>query len=116
MGTQATVYSAPLTNLVSNYHLAYSELSRTDQHGVFTNQSLSSGALSFTVRSLKPHTVYYFRVRSFNECQPGDYSSEIRGLTGWFGNNVITRFNKNATVGLSSAFETEFSHLLPKNN
>ena len=54
---------------------------------------------SFIVRSLKPNTTYYFRVRAGNGCAPGPWSNEVK----------VRTFGENA-VGLFSVTDSDFTN------
>ncbi|CAN5277940.1 hypothetical protein BH10PAT2_BH10PAT2_2980 [soil metagenome] len=45
-------------------------------------QNSSHGVVSLDISALNPYTVYYFKVRGGNGCQPGDWSNEMAAKTG----------------------------------
>lgn len=60
---------------VTRYSLVYGTKSGSYQFG--TDNMGGKGMRTYLVKSLKPSTTYYFKVRAQNGCQPGPWSNEI---------------------------------------
>ncbi len=89
--TQALLHFAPVAGNISNYYLSYGYQAGDERFGTFTNSGTPNGALTFTVNYLAPNTTYFFKVRAFNDCVPGNWSKEIK----------ITTTKKGAIQGIS---------------
>jgi hypothetical protein len=76
--TQATLFFAPAPGEVSNYFVSYGYSADDERFGVFTNQGSSTGVLSYTINDLPPNMTFYFKVRPFHECSPGNWSNEMK--------------------------------------
>lgn len=76
-----TVYLAPVPNPRDRYFVSYSTNENAEEHG-FEFKSDSSGVIAVDIRDLQAHTVYYFKVRAGNDCQPGDWSNILSVQTG----------------------------------
>lgn len=107
--THAILYYSPINNDLSDYYISYSETSDTYKYGTFTGQGPSSGVLSYTVNLLQPSTTYYFKVRGQNGCMPGDWSNELKIITGSKGMEYISsyyRFVDFAQQGIKRSVRT----------
>lgn len=93
--TDAILYYAPVIGKVTNYYISFSEKSGNLEHGAFTSQGGSNGVLSFKIDHLKPSTTYYFRVRSQNDCIPGEWSREMKITTRRVGEDEFVKNYKN---------------------
>lgn len=79
--TSATLYFSPSSGQWDRYFVSYSTNPSAQEYG-FEFMNSSNGVVSVDVSSLKARTVYYFRVRAGNGCQPGDWSNILSVQTG----------------------------------
>lgn len=79
--TQAKVYLSPVSNPVTNYFISYGYSPNEERFGTFTNLNQSTGVLSYTVNFLSANTTYYFKLRAYNDCMPGNWSNEMKITT-----------------------------------
>src|SRR5690606_13295638 len=60
---------------------SYSTNSNSEEFG-FEFMNDANGVISVDIQGLKANTVYYFKVRAGNGCQPGDWSNILAARTG----------------------------------
>ncbi len=75
------LYFTEADNPVNKYVLEYGTKSGDYSFGVQDMGVNSRGPMTFLVKSLSPHTTYYFRVRGGNGCATGAWSNEISATT-----------------------------------
>jgi LPXTG-motif cell wall-anchored protein len=73
----ATLYFAPPSSPFDGFTISYGLDTNAEAYTVSFNQGVSSGAITYTVNNLSPHTTYYYKVRANNGCAPGPWSSVV---------------------------------------
>jgi hypothetical protein len=96
--TTVTLYYTPLISNVTDYYIFYGEKPGASQFSASTKQGKSSGVLSYSINYLNPNSTYYFRIRGQNGCMPGEWSNEMKILTGFGGSNATVIYYKNGEV------------------
>lgn len=79
--TAARVFFSPVNNPADRYFISYSTSPTAEQHGVEV-VTQSTGVIGLDISKLKPKTIYYFKVRAGNGCQPGEWSNILSLKTG----------------------------------
>lgn len=79
--TSLTLYFSPVLAPRDRYVVSYGTAESADQHA-FEWVTDANGVITVDVQSLHPTTVYYFKVRAGNGCQPGDWSNVLVVTTG----------------------------------
>lgn len=79
--TNATLYFTPLVSDVTNYYVSYGFSSGEERFGTFTDLAASTGVHAFTINELSPNSTYYFKVRPYNSCMPGEWSNHLKVTT-----------------------------------
>jgi hypothetical protein len=98
-----TLYYAPLSSNVTDYYISYGEKPGVSQFSINTKQGKSSGVLSYSINYLNPNSTYYFRIRGQNGCTPGNWSNEMKIMTGTKESRDTTIFYKNGQVSPNPA-------------
>ncbi len=78
-GTTANLFFTPIAN-TNTYYISYSTKPIAEEHGAKVTLA-KEGVQKFKVKSLKPNTSYYFKVRGQNGCMPGGWSNIIKITT-----------------------------------
>lgn len=79
--TGVKLYFAPVPSNRDRYFVSYSTNSNAEEFGFeFSNDA--TGVIAVDVQALQPNTVYYFKVRAGNGCQPGEWSNVLEARTG----------------------------------
>ena len=79
--TSVTLYFSPSSGHRDRYFVSYGTTAGSEQYGAeFMNSN--NGVIATTVQNLQPKTIYYFKVRAGNGCQPGDWSNSLAVKTG----------------------------------
>jgi hypothetical protein len=95
--TKAVLHINPAGGSYNKYFIAFGTRWEGDEeYGVEFNQEHSTGALTYTINDLSPNTLYYFKTRAGNGCQPGDWSNNFKlKTTGSKGaTKIYTTFSK----------------------
>lgn len=72
--TAATVYFSPIPGS-SSYVISYGRTGDANEYTLSYSPTDNTGVLLYTVSQLQPSTQYYFKVRAFNGCRPGEWSN-----------------------------------------
>jgi hypothetical protein len=108
----ATVYFSPPTAPYSSFYIAYSSKSDYNEYGVEYNQGHSDGALKYTIKSLKPNTKYYFKIRAGNGCATGNWGNTMSANT--TNNTTQTKiYYKNILSTFVQQIKTAVKNILP---
>lgn len=103
-----TVYVAPVPNPRDRYFVSYSTNDNAEEHG-FEFKSDASGVIAVDIRELQAHTVYYFKARAGNDCQPGDWSNILSVQTGqWFPSYRWSSLPRIVSTGIVSTVKPSF--------
>lgn len=87
----ATVFFSPVSP--SNaYVVSYGPNSNADMYAASFDQANSGGVVSYTINSLAPNTIYYFKVQAKNGCQTGSWSQIVSEKTTGGISNPISNF------------------------
>lgn len=106
-GNAVTLYFVPVNSPVDRYAISYGLTPGDKRYNVVFNQGRSSGAIAYTINALEPNKTYYFRVRAYNGCMPGDWGNELKVVTNKKGN--IVRINTTATIKPASTNSCEYT-------
>ncbi len=77
----ATLYFSPPGDPYDRFYIAFGNGSNSEGYSAQFSTGHSTGAIYYTVRELSPSSVYTFKVRGGNGCQPGPWSNTITVLT-----------------------------------
>lgn len=66
--TSATLHIVPAGGSYNKMYIAYRTKKDKQAYGVEFSQERSTGAITYTVNSLAPNTLYYFQTRVGNAC------------------------------------------------
>lgn len=75
------LYFSPVITNRDRYFISYSTRESAEEHGYEFVDS-SNGVVSVDIGYLQKSTVYYFKVRAGNSCQPGEWSNVLAARTG----------------------------------
>lgn len=102
--TAITLYFTAADDPVSKYVLEFGTNSGSYQYGVQDLGIVSHQQMTYTVNSLSPNTMYYFRIRAGNGCATGNWSNEISSSTkSTSGNGQLDIVSSKLTAVPSSA-------------
>ncbi|MEI6691075.1 MAG: GLUG motif-containing protein [bacterium] len=79
-GTTAKIFFTPLSD-TNKFYISYSTKPKAEEHGVEIELS-KEGVQNYTIKELKPNTIYYYKVRGQNGCASGDWSNILAAKTG----------------------------------
>jgi hypothetical protein len=79
--TSATLHIVPAGGSYNKMYIAYRTKKDKQAYGVEFSQERSTGAITYTVNSLAPNTLYYFQTRVGNGCMPRSWSNEFKMKT-----------------------------------
>jgi hypothetical protein len=78
-GSSAKLYFTPVSGAVNKYYVSFAQQSQTLQHGFWVEANNDNqGVQVVDVFLLQPYSNYYFRVRPYNDCAPGEWSNEMK--------------------------------------
>jgi hypothetical protein len=75
--TAATLYFEPVPSPVSAYVISYGRSPEADEYNQRFDAYTSDGAQLYTISELQPGIAYYFKIRAFNDCKPGEWSDVL---------------------------------------
>ncbi|MFA6249916.1 MAG: hypothetical protein WC686_00240 [Candidatus Shapirobacteria bacterium] len=93
--TTAKLFFTPISN-TSEFFISFSSSPTAEEHGEKVTL-LREGVQSHTLFSLKPSTIYYFKVRGQSGCTPGGWSKILKAKTG-SSKAVITKYYPNSLI------------------
>lgn len=76
-----TLYFSPVMSNRDRYYVSYSTGEHAEEHG-YEFRSDATGVIAVDIHELRSHTIYFFKVRAGNGCQPGDWSNILSITTG----------------------------------
>lgn len=106
----ATLYFAPPGSPYSSFYVAYSTKPDLNEFGVEYNQGYSGGVLKYTIKSLKPNTKYYFKMRAGNGCATGNWGNTMTATTS--SSSQVRNFYKSLNTFVVERAKTIVNNLL----
>ncbi len=93
--SEANLFFTPINN-TSSFFISYSTNSNAEDFSADPVLA-SEGVQSYIIKSLKPNTVYYFKVRGQKGCMPGEWSNILKIKTQKSKSDSEIKFYKNNT-------------------
>lgn len=106
--TSATLYFAPAGNPYDNYFVSFGNTSTAESYGGAFNLTNATGVISYSIYSLTPNTVYYFKVRGGNGCMPGSWGNTVQAKT-TTSVKKISKSYKNTLTAVTSSIRQVFN-------
>lgn len=96
VGSQATLYFAPVSDQVQSYSLIYGLQPEDERYSSTINQGPSSGAISYTVNNLEPGVEYFYKIRGDTSCTSSPWSS-------WVGDQTTVKGASDSAIPVTGA-------------
>src|SRR5882672_5882597 len=93
--TTAQLYFAPAGGPYDRHYVAFGQGNDNEGYGAEFSTNHPTGALTYTVKLLKPSTAYTFKVRGGNGCKPGTWSQTLTVKTQSAKGKKLAKFYPN---------------------
>lgn len=107
--TTATLYFSPAGGPYDRHYISYGQGNNSEGNGIEIMTPQSGGAINYQITQLSPSTVYTFKVRGGNGCEPGPWSSNLTVKTQPKGSKTLARFYPNKQAQYVTAKPTSWT-------
>ncbi len=113
-GTDATLHMKLPTGNFNKLFVAYGAKANAEGYGVEYAQGKAPGAVTYTIKGLRPNTTYYFKVRAGNGCRPGPWSPSVVVKTKTLKNAELSLFHPDWVLGLWNKISVKIAQVFSK--